>query len=95
VTAVAPRTPAPATAPVALPDLGRGWFPRDAERHRSDAPRFCPSCAAPLALPHGGRGLVTEYWVASDRVFVCFCGSCGWSGDIVLAERVLGHEAEH
>jgi hypothetical protein len=26
-------------------------------------------------------------------VFVCFCGACGWSGDIVLSARVVGHEA--
>lgn len=96
MTAVVPRTTAsgaPAGASVP-PDVGRGWFPRDAERHRQDAPRYCPACAAALALPDGGQGIVSEYWVAADRVFVCFCGSCGWSGDIVLAERVVGHEAE-
>jgi hypothetical protein len=46
-----------------------------------------------LSLTDGGHGLVCEYWVGPDRVFVCFCGACGWSGDIVLAARVLGHEA--
>jgi hypothetical protein len=76
-------------------DRARGWFPHDAERHRQDAPRFCPACAAPLALADGGRGLATEYWVAHDRVFVCFCGDCGWSGDVVLSARVVGHEADH
>jgi hypothetical protein len=75
-------------------DVQRGWFPVDAERHRRDAPRYCPACAAALALAHGGQGLVTEYWTGRDRVFVCFCGACGWSGDIVLADRVVGHEAE-
>jgi len=74
-------------------DVQRGWFPADAERHRRDAPRYCPGCAAALALAEGGQGLVTEYWTGSDRVFVCFCGACGWSGDIVLATRVVGHEA--
>jgi hypothetical protein len=74
-------------------DVGRGWFPADAERHRRDAPRFCPGCAAALALAEGGQGLTTEYWAGRDRVFVCFCGACGWSGDIVLADRVIGHEA--
>lgn len=88
--------PAAGTAPSRVPlDLGRGWFPQDAERHRRDAPKFCPGCAAALSLTDGGRGIATEYWVAADRVFVCFCGACGWSGDIVLAERVVGHEAEH
>jgi len=74
-------------------DVHRGWFPLDAERHRRDAPRYCPGCAAALALPDGGFGLVTEYWTGQDRVFVCYCGACGWSGDIVLAARVTGHEA--
>lgn len=76
-------------------DTGRGWFPRDADRHRVDAPRFCPACATPWAMDAGGRGITTEYWMARDRVFVCYCGACGWSGDIVLAERVIGHEPEH
>ena len=74
-------------------DIHRGWFPADAERHRRDAPKFCPACAAALSLAQGGQGLVTEYWTGRDRVFVCFCGACGWSGDIVLADRVVGHEA--
>jgi len=74
-------------------DVQRGWFPADAERHRRDAPRYCPACAAALALADGGQGLTTEYWTGSDRVFACFCGACGWSGDIVLADRVIGHEA--
>ena len=76
------------------PDVHRGWFPLDAERHRRDAPRYCPGCAAALSLASGGQGLVTEYWTGQDRVFVCYCGACGWSGDIVLAARVIGHEAE-
>ena len=65
----------------------------DAERHRLDAPRYCPACAAALSLAQGGQGLTTEYWTGTNRVFVCFCGACGWSGDIVLADRVVGHEA--
>jgi hypothetical protein len=76
-------------------DPARGWFPQDAERHRRDAPRFCPACAAPLALDDGGRGLAVEYWTDRDRVFVCFCGACGWSGDVVLSARVTGHETGH
>ena len=34
-------------------DVGRGWFPADAESHRRDAPKFCPSCAAPLGARAG------------------------------------------
>ena len=83
----------PGNGVVAGGDVGRGWFPLDAERHRRDAPRYCPGCATALSLADGGQGLVTEYWTGQDRVFVCFCGACGWSGDIVLAARVVGHEA--
>ena len=85
----------PAAQPEAAPDPGRGWYPQDAAQHRHDAPRFCPGCAAPMSLADGGHGIATEYWVAADRVFVCFCGACGWSGDIVLSARVVGHEADH
>jgi hypothetical protein len=77
------------------PDPGRGWYPHDLMLHLRDAPRHCPNCAAPLQLADGGRGIATEYWRGTDRVFVCFCGSCFWSGDIVLSERVIGHEPEH
>ena len=98
MTAVRPEAagsggPAEPADGAAEPDLARGWFPLDAERHRRDAPRYCPACAAALSLAHGGQGLTTEYWTGTDRVFVCFCGACGWSGDIVLADRVVGHEA--
>jgi fatty acid desaturase len=99
MTSVDERRQAPACEPKFDPEFGldvaRGWFPRDAASHRRDAPRYCPQCAAPLALAEGGHGLATEYWVGGDRVFVCFCGACSWSGDIVLAARVVGHEAEH
>jgi hypothetical protein len=46
-----------------------------------------------LSLADGGAGLATEYWSGPDRIFACFCGTCRWSGDIVLADRVVGHEA--
>jgi hypothetical protein len=93
VTAVRPEAAGPGLTGGPLePDLTRGWFPVDAERHRRDAPRYCPACAAALSLTQGGHGMTTEYWTGTDRVFVCFCGACGWSGDIVLADRVIGHE---
>ena len=76
-------------------DVARGWFPQNAARHRADAPRYCPGCAQPLSLTEGGHGITTEFWVADDRVFVCYCGACGWSGDIVLTARTVGHEPEH
>jgi hypothetical protein len=86
--------PRPVDTEFAL-DRARGWFPTDADSHRRDAPRYCPGCAQPFALADGGWGLTTEYWVAADRVFACVCGSCGWSGDIVLAARAVTHEPAH
>lgn len=71
MTAVRPEAAAPGGP--AEPDLVRGWFPIDAERHRRDAPKYCPSCAAALSLAHGGQGLTTEYWTGTDRLFVCCC----------------------
>jgi hypothetical protein len=85
-------TSGPGAAAAAGQDAHRGWFASDAEQHRRDVPRYCPACALAMPLAFGGRGLVTEYWAGADRVFVCFCGACGWSGDIVLAARVIGHE---
>jgi hypothetical protein len=93
VTVVAAGDGVPGSGVPGGADVERGWFPVDAERHRRDAPRYCPACAAALSLAEGGHGLTTEYWTGRDRVFVCFCGACGWSGDIVLADRVIGHEA--
>jgi hypothetical protein len=94
VTALADRGTGLYRDPEFSKDSGRGWFPEDAANHRRDAPRFCPACAVALAVADGGTGLASEYWVDQDRVFVCVCGACGWTGDIVLAARVIGHEAE-
>ena len=74
-------------------DVGRGWFPADAESHRRDAPKFCPSCAAPLGLAEGGHGLATEYWVGGDRVFVCYCASLRVERRHRADPAGLGHEA--
>ena len=73
------------------PDVGRGYFPLDKERHRLDAPKHCPACGGDLA----GHGIAVEFWEQDRRVFACYCGWCGWTGDVVLNARVLGHEPEH
>ena len=52
--------------------------------------------SAPPVRPwpaEGGRGLAMEFWLADDRGFYCYCGGCGWTGEIALSERVMGHEA--
>jgi hypothetical protein len=77
--------------PHALPDPG-AWFARDAERHYLDRPRFCPMCAASLV---DGAGLTTEYWTSDVRVFMTWCGSCGWFGEVVRFDRVTITEEEH
>ena len=84
------------TVPVArtAPDVARGWFPADAASHVRDAPKFCPACGAALQLGAGGHGIAVEFWEGPDRVFVCFCGDCRWSGDIRLSSRVVGHEPD-
>ena len=66
-------------------------FVADAEAHRRDAPRFCPRCGAGLAT-----GIATEFWEASDRRFYCWCGGCGWTGEITpTGDVATGHEPEH
>jgi len=68
------------------------WFAPDAERHLLDRPRHCPQCGASLV---DGRSITTEYWMADDRVFFTWCGSCHWTGTIVPVERVTTTEPEH
>lgn len=72
-------------APEASPARG---FAADAAAHLRDRPRHCPRCGARLA-----DGIVTEYWVASDRVFHCWCRGCSWAGDVILVHRMVGHES--
>jgi len=68
----------------------RGGWPRDAENHLRDSPRYCPSCANDLS---GEGGLVVEYWNAENRVFYTWCDHCGFSGEIVRVYRMVGYEA--
>jgi phage terminase large subunit GpA-like protein len=64
-------------------------FVADAEAHRRDAPRFCPSCG-------GGLAIATEFWEADDRRFYCSCTGCGWTGEITPTGSVaVGHEPDH
>jgi hypothetical protein len=53
-------------------------------------PRHCPQCAAALD-PAGG--ISVEYWEADQRVYHTWCRACGWTGDIIRVERMVGHEA--
>ena len=76
--------------PHQLPPPG-AWFAADAERHLLDRPRFCPMCAAAL----DGGGITTEYWTADLRVFMTWCGACGWFGEVVRFDRVTILEEEH
>lgn len=73
------------------PDTGRGYFPLDKKRHATDAPKHCPSCGGDLVR----RGIAVEFWERDRRVFACYCSTCRWTGDVVLNDRVLGHEPEH
>jgi phage terminase large subunit GpA-like protein len=43
----------------------------------------------------GTEGISVEYWEADRRVFHTWCNTCGWSGNIVRVERMVGHEPEH
>lgn len=77
--------------PHRLPPPG-AWFAQDAERHLLDRPKFCPMCAASIEV-HGG--ISTEYWVSDQRVFMTWCGECGWFGDVVRYDMVTITEEEH
>lgn len=73
------------------PDVARGYFPLDKARHATDAPKHCPSCGGEFAP----SGIAVEFWEQDRRVFACYCGGCEWTGDIVLTERIVGHEPQH
>jgi hypothetical protein len=34
-----------------------------------------------------------EYWEGDRRVYHTWCRACGWTGDIVPVDRMIGHEA--
>ena len=53
--------------------------------------RFCPGCGAGLA----DSSLVQEFWVGSDRHFLCWCAACGMLSTVVLAAALVSHEPEH
>jgi hypothetical protein len=57
-----------------------------------DRPKFCPMCAADLEID---GGITTEYWVAEQRVFMTWCGACGWFGEVVRFDMVIITEEEH
>jgi hypothetical protein len=40
-------------------------------------------------------GISTEYWSADRRVFMTWCGDCGWFGEIVRFDLVTITEEEH
>ena len=77
--------------PHRLPPKG-SWFGSDAERHLLDLPRFCPMCAVEI---ENMGGISTEYWSADRRVFMTWCGDCGWFGEIVRFDLVTITEEEH
>ncbi len=54
-------------------------------------PRHCPRCAAALDPE---TGISIEYWQGDQRVYHTWCRSCGWSGDIIRVDRMIGHEAD-
>ena len=68
------------------------WFAQDAERHLLDRPKFCPMCAASIEVR---GGISTAYWSGVQRVFMTWCGECGWFGDVVRYDMVTISEEEH
>lgn len=75
--------------PHRLPPAG-DWFASDAARHLVDRPKHCPMCAASL-----DRGLVSEWWSGPDRLFLTWCASCQWTGNVVPFTRAIIEEPQH
>ncbi|MGH9116738.1 MAG: hypothetical protein ACRD0A_02320 [Acidimicrobiales bacterium] len=70
---------------------GDHWWDADRQRHLADLPRFCPGCGEAL---DPARDLAVEFWEADHRAYHIWCRRCGWAGDIVRVDRIVGHEPE-
>lgn len=70
---------------------GDHWWDGDREAHLADLPRHCPSCGAKLDID---TGISVEYWEGEQRIYHTWCKSCGWTGDIIRVERMIGHESD-
>jgi hypothetical protein len=63
--------------------------PDDALAHRLDRPRFCAQCGSTYA-----GGIVVEYWVASQRIFHCWCAACDRSVDLSPSADLIAEFVE-
>ncbi|MXY77761.1 MAG: hypothetical protein F4Y40_11935 [Acidimicrobiia bacterium] len=70
---------------------GAHWWDPDRTAHLADRPRHCPNCGGAVT---GAEGISVEYWEADRKVFHTWCNACGWAGDIVRIQRMVGHEPE-
>jgi hypothetical protein len=43
-------------------------------------PNYCPNCGAELEGASAVMAVLDER--AGDGVYDCYCGRCGWSGDV-------------
>jgi hypothetical protein len=50
----------------------------------------CPRCTADLST----EGFASAFWTAEVIVYFCWCGFCGWLGDISELLAVTSFEAE-
>jgi hypothetical protein len=79
--------------------LRKGELPRrspdDAVVHRQSRPKFCPNCGEAYESHTPAAGIVVEFWTSRNRVFHCWCASCGEAFDITDANLVVTEEIEH
>lgn len=71
---------------------GDHWWDADRQRHVTDSPRHCVNCGSPI---DDESGMVVEYWESDRRIYHVWCGACGWAGDVVTIDRMIGHEPHH
>jgi hypothetical protein len=50
----------------------------------------CPRCAANL----NQTGFSSAYWQADAIVYFCWCGVCGWLGDISEFTQITSYEPD-
>ena len=94
-----PPVSAPSSALDPLNRPFKGELPRrspdDAVVHRESRPRICPNCGEAYESQTPAAGIVVEFWTSRNRVFHCWCASCGEAFDISDANLVVTEEIEH
>lgn len=54
-----------------------------------DGGLHCPRCTAGFST----QGFASAFWTSDATVYLCWCGACGWLGELSEIQVVTSHEA--